>query len=427
MTDAARPTELTARAVVSGSPAGPTSRPIDSFGTGRLVDVLIAAVVVIPTVTALLAAGGVPADWTGWLAIAGQLAAGAAVLTCRRHLHLAAVLIAVAVLCVPYAETIYGTSGPPWLEFVPLLPLIALAYVLCALGAMLPLKQSVGWLVVTVAVAPWAIGYDATYLMIGIGWWVIGRVLRARQIVAMSLRARAADLAAERDRFTAEAVRLERTRMARELHDVVAHCMTVIVIQSRAGRALLGTDPAAAREAMEAIAAVAAEAEADVGALVRLIDPESTRPLTRELMDEMVSRAAGTGTSITAEITGDPGLLPPAVAVVAHRLVQEALTNAFRYAPGAYIRIRLCCNGTGLVEVVNDASAVGAVLESERTVGQQRSEPAGRPQGLVDVGSGRGLHGLRERAVAAGGDVEWGPTPDGGWRVAGRFPDVARP
>ena len=130
-------------------------------------------------------------------------------------------------------------------------------------------------------------------------------------------------------------MRLERTKIARELHDVVAHCMTVIVIQSRAGRHLLDSDPAAAKEALDVIVAVAAEAEADIGALVKLMDPELTRPLTRSLLDELVTRAGATGATVTAEIAGDPAVLAPATAVVAHRVVQEAITNAFRHTPGA--------------------------------------------------------------------------------------------
>ncbi len=168
--------------------------------------------------------------------------------------------------------------------------------------------------------------------MIALGWWLVGRVLRSRRAVAENLRIRAAELSAERDRYTAEAVRVERTKIARELHDVVAHCMTVIVIQSRAGRHLLGSDPAAAKEALDVIIAVAAEAEADIGALVNLMDPELTRPLTRSLLDELVNRASATGATITAEITGDPADFDPATAVVAHRMVQEAITNAFRHA-----------------------------------------------------------------------------------------------
>jgi hypothetical protein len=180
----------------------------------------------------------------------------------------------------------------------------------------------------------WAIGVDVSYLLIALGWWLVGRVLRSRREVAENLRVRAAELSAERERCTAEAVRLERTKIARELHDVVAHCMTVIVIQSRAGRHLLDSDPAAAWEALDVIVAVAAEAEADIGALVNLMDPELTRPLTRSLLDEMVTRAGATGATITAEIIADPGGLDPATGVVAHRVVQEGITKCLPARPG---------------------------------------------------------------------------------------------
>ena len=268
-------------------------------------------------------------------------------------------------------------------------------------------------------------------------------MLRSRRAVAENLRIRAAELSAERDRYTAEAVRLERTKIARELHDVVAHCMTVIVIQSRAGRHLLGSDPAAAKEALDVIVAVAAEAEADIGALVKLMDPELTRPLTRSLLDELVTRAGATGATITAEITGDPDDLDPATAVVAHRVIQEAITNAFRHAPGAAIRIVLAQVGL----TARPARRVGLrPARSSRATrgwgrlhprGDQRAAPADDPADDVGYRSGQcrrapgGIVGrlgerprpcrIRERVARVGGNVSWGVTPSGGWRVLARF------
>ena len=120
--------------------------------------------------------------------------------------------------------------------------------------------------------------------------------------------ARAEELAAEQERYALEAVRLERAVIARELHDVVAHCMTVIVIQARAGQQLLARDPDAAAEALDAISASALEAEHDVAALVELVNPEQSRPLTRTLLDELVRGRSRPGSaspwSSTATSTG---------------------------------------------------------------------------------------------------------------------------
>ena len=224
-------------------------------------------------------------------------------------------------------------------------------------------------------------------------------------------------MSAERDRYTAEAIRLERTKIARELHDVVAHCMTVIVIQSRAGRHLLDSDPAAAREALDVIVAVAAEAEADIGALVNLMDPELTRPLTKSLLDELVTRAGATGATITAEINGDPDDLDPTTAVVAHRVIQEAITNAFRHAPGAAIRIKLTGGGELTIEVTNGPPPIPATVPARH---DGHAEPEADSPGTW--GSGRGLIGIRERVVSVGGEVTWGATSSGGWQVLARFP-----
>ena len=388
----------------------------------RQIDVVIALLVAVPPMMCLIAIDGIPTEWVGWAALIGQVAAGAAVLTFRRHVLLALALLTVAVLCVTPADQIYQLAVvSPWVGSISLTPLIALALVYCALGSALPLVPSLLWLACSNAIYLWALGFDVTYLMIALGWWLIGRVLRSRYAVAENLRIRAAELSAERDRYTAEAVRLERTKIARELHDVVAHCMTVIVIQSRAGRHLLGSDPAAAKEALDVIVAVAAEAEADIGALVNLMDPELTRPLTRSLLDELVTRAGATGATIAAEITGDPADLDPATAVVAHRMVQEAITNAFRHAPGAAIRIVLSGGPLFTLEVTN-----GPPLLPIRRAGTPPTEHDGPAElgvdSLHDWGSGRGLVGIRERVVGVDGEVTWGATQSGGWRVLARFP-----
>jgi signal transduction histidine kinase len=285
------------------------------------------------------------------------------------------------------------------------------------LGSALPLLPSLLWMAGSAAIFLWALGVDASYLLIAVGWWLVGRVLRSRREVAENLRARAAELSAERDRYTAEAVRLERTKIARELHDVVAHCMTVIVIQSRAGRHLLGSDPAAASEALDVIVAVAAEAEADIRALVNLMDPELTRPLTRSLLDELVTRAGATGATITAEITGDPDDLDPATAVVAHRVIQEAITNAFRHAPGAAIRIVLTGGPVFAIEVTNGPPLIPTTSLAQH---DGNTEPEADSPGTW--GSGRGLTGIRERVIGIGGEVTWGATSSGGWQVLARFP-----
>jgi signal transduction histidine kinase len=378
---------------------------------GSGLDAVIALVIAAPAVVCLLALDGFPLSLSGWAALLGVLAGAAAVLVGRRDARPAVVLLTLCLISVPAADDVYQQASSPFVQFVSLGPVVAAAVVYCALGATLPLAGSLPWLVGSAAVSWWALGGDAAYLLLGVGWWAIGRVLRSRQEVAEILRIRAAELTAERDRFTAEAIRQERSKIARELHDVVAHCMTVIVIQSRAGQHLLGRDPAAATEAIDVIREVAAEAESDIGALVDLMDPDRTRRLTRQLMDELVSRAARTGAAITVDFAVDPEGLPIEVAVAAHRLVQEGITNAFRHAPGAPISIDLSKGRSVTVEVRNGPAPAGG------GAGPDHDRPS-----LARTGAGRGLTGLRERIDRVGGSVRWGPTATGGWQVAATFP-----
>lgn len=122
--------------------------------------------------------------------------------------------------------------------------------------------------------------FDAPITMLGVGWWLVGVTVQHREQLTARLQARADELTAEQERFAAEAVRLERARIARKLHDVIAHCMTVIVIQARAGQQLADLDPAAAVEALDAVVHTATEAELDLDTLVGVMDPPGST-LTR--------------------------------------------------------------------------------------------------------------------------------------------------
>ena len=150
---------------------------------------------------------------------------------------------------------------------------------------MLPLRWSAAWMAGLAVATVWALGFDVPVTMLGVGWWLVGVTFRHHEQISARLRHRADELAAEQERFAAEAVRLERARIARELHDVVAHCMTVIVIQARAGQQLTDLDPDGAAEALDAILATAHEAENDLDTLVGVMDPHRASPLTREVLE----------------------------------------------------------------------------------------------------------------------------------------------
>ncbi len=242
-----------------------------------------------------------------------------------------------------------------------------------------------------------------------LGPWAIGLVVRSRRRLAEQLAARGRELEAERELFAAEGVRYERARIARELHDVVAHCVSVAVIQASAGRRLMVTDPSLAAEAFDAIAEVVRQAESEIGRLVQLLD-QDLRPRGAgglALVDELVARASATGLAVSCRFSGSADGLPEEASDAAYRVVQEGITNALKHAPGASVDVVITgLDGHVEIAVVNGSAATPA-------------------SGLERAGGGHGLAGMRERVRACGGVLTAGPVEDGGWQVTARLP--ARP
>jgi len=235
--------------------------------------------------------------------------------------------------------------------------------------------------------------------------WAAGRALGERERVVERLAERAQELETEREAYARLSVRYERARIASELHDIVAHAISVMVVQAGAGQRLAAVDPELTAETFEAIAGAARQAESDMGRLVALLgDAEAIGPTPDlPLVGELVARAAGSGLDISLRLEGDRESLPPVVAQVAYRVVQEGLTNALRHASGSSVEVRLCGEaGELLVEVVNG--------------------PRTGPVAPAGVGTGNGLRGLRERVSACGGSLDAGPQPGGGWRLATLLP-----
>ena len=235
--------------------------------------------------------------------------------------------------------------------------------------------------------------------------WGAGRALRERELVATQLAERVRELEDEREAHAALSVRYERARIASELHDIVAHAISVMVVQASAGQRLAARDPEATAETFEAIAGAAREAEQDMGRLVALLgDEEAIGPAPDlALVEELVTRAAGSGLDVTLRLEGDREGLPAPLVTMAYGIVKEGLTNALRYAAGA-------------------AGPRPRARRSRRAPGrgQQHARRAGD---RARRGRDRhGLRGLRERVGAVGGVLEAGPTPNGGWRLSARVP-----
>ena len=243
------------------------------------------------------------------------------------------------------------------------------------------------------------------YLLLpGLGF-VVGRAFSERERVAHGLAERARELEEEQEAYAELSVQYERARIAAELHDIVAHAISVMVVQASAGQRLARTSPELTAEAFEAIAGAAHQARNDMVQLVTLLadDTASAQTHDLELVKELVARAAGTGLDVTLSLEGDRDRLSTDQLRTATRVIQEGLTNALRYASGAHVRVRVSAEPEAvIVEVFNEPAPAASVLGGH--------------------GTGNGIRGIRERVSACGGQLEAGPTTDGGWRIHARIP-----
>ncbi|SEM05502.1 sensor histidine kinase [Streptacidiphilus jiangxiensis] len=202
----------------------------------------------------------------------------------------------------------------------------------------------------------------------------------------------------------------ERNRIARELHDVVAHHMSVISIQAQVAPHLVENPPAELVENLAGIRANAVEALAELRRVLGVLRSEepaadgtqdAPQP-TLERLGELLENVRAAGMTVKSETAGEPRTLPPGVELSAYRIVQEALSNAMRHAPGAAVRVELDYRAAGLgVRVTNTA-------------------PTRRP--APSPGAGHGLLGMRERTAMLGGELATGATPDGGFEVFALLP-----
>ena len=240
-------------------------------------------------------------------------------------------------------------------------------------------------------------------IMLPITLYLAGVALRGREALAGKLAEQAVELEIERDAYARLSVRYERARIAAELHDVVAHAISVMVVQASAGQRLATREPMRAAEAFDVIATAARHAEADLDRLADLLSKEVASDEGSELVliHEIVDSARASGLPVALRISGDTSDVSGPVAHAAVRVVQEGLTNALRYAPGA------------VAEVTVEARP-GAI---------ELSVLNGRPRApaRLGLGSGRGLKGLRERVGAFGGTLDAGPDGDGGWCLRARL------
>lgn len=236
------------------------------------------------------------------------------------------------------------------------------------------------------------------------GPWTAGRLVRSSRRHA----AVAEELAAVRAREAADAARWaaaeERRRIARELHDLVGHSVSLMVIQAGAAAEVLRGDPGRAEAVLASLQETGRGAVADLHRALDLLGDDDTADDRAALpglaqLPALMARFREGGLDVAHEVHGDVGSLPPALSLTAYRVVQEALTNAVRHAPGADVRVRVRRGPDRLVLEVSDA-------------GPRTGE----------VTPGHGLLGMRERVAMYGGRLEAGPCARGGFQVQAEIP-----
>lgn len=247
--------------------------------------------------------------------------------------------------------------------------------------------------------------------------YVLGCSARTRRAYARTLEARATQLARERDLEADRAALRERERIAREMHDILGHAVTLMVVQAEAGPVVVRSHPERAEAAFEAIADAGRDAMSQLRRLLGLLDtpedqdadPARTPQDGVDGLPDLVARVRETGLAVDVAVTGTPCPLPGDVSLAVYRLVQEALTNVVRHAGATRARVRMVWEpGSLSVDVRDDGTG---------------SAPRKRGARRAELGGGHGLAGLERRVGAAGGTLVHGPAPDGsGFRVAGHFP-----
>lgn len=241
------------------------------------------------------------------------------------------------------------------------------------------------------------------------GVWIVGNLFRTRRIRLESTEHVLADLEAEQDRLAREAVRDERDRIARDLHDIIGHTLNIIVVQAGAARTVFKSRPDQALESLNSIETTARQSLSDMERMLGILRPSEAgeEPDAAQSGLEQVNKLAeqftNAGLPVEVNVDGEPRKLPQSLDLSAYRIVQEALTNALKHAGPARARVAISYLSDKLeVDIVDDGRGTG---NNKQT-----------------AGGGRGLIGMKERVSLFGGELDVGPTTDGGFRVHATLP-----
>jgi signal transduction histidine kinase len=273
-------------------------------------------------------------------------------------------------------------------------------------------QSALAVIVVALAMAAGLVAQDAEPLeglvlpfVVLVPTWLLGDLLRSRRAEHLR-RAEAVERSLrEREERLRAAASEERRHVARELHDVIAHAVSVMVIQAGAARQVLRSSPEQAEASLLAVESTGREAMTELRRFLGALNDDdeaaglAPQPGIAEL-PTLLDRVREAGLPATLEVDGSPRSIPPSLDVTAYRIIQEALTNALRYARRAATLVRLSWESDQLrLEILDDGPASGAI-----------------------EGSGRGLVGMSERAALVGGRVETGPRVGGGYAVRAWLP-----
>jgi signal transduction histidine kinase len=333
----------------------------------------------------------------------------AAAVAWRRVAPLAASTV---VAMASVADAVIGVS--PSDPSIPMVTTVAMAY---ALVAHSPLRRAIVGSAILIAgttaqviVAGQSVanlGFAYTFLAI---MWAIGRLVRLRTAQAVRAEVQIERLRAEQAERARSVAIAERTRIARELHDVIAHSVSVMVVQAGAAQQVLRADPAAAEQALGAVQSTGRQAIGELGQLLGVLREGGAelglapQPTLAEL-PALITAAESTGVSATLTTGGVPFPLPAGIELAVYRVVQEALTNTRKHTGGhAHAEVRLDYRPD---EIILDISDDG--------------HPSAEPKRDAD-GTGHGLVGMRERIGTYGGTLTAGPNPTHGFRVHARIP-----
>jgi len=306
-----------------------------------------------------------------------------------------------AVLCASYSAAVYGSRR------------LVIGLVTGALAAVLliGIPQSLGFGGSVIHAVP------VPTILAAAGAALFGLLIRSQfsarnaQLAMMAERAEWAT--AQRDQEARRATLAERLRIARELHDIVAHHVSVIVIQAQGAQRVAGREPDRARQAMADVERTARTALEEMRRMLGLLrspdDAEDTGTLdvAHGVADiaALAARMAGAGVAVTTRTTGEPFAVPEDVGLAVYRIAQEALTNVLKHAGPAHAEVHLHYGEQLEITVTDDGRGAAAVLT-----------------GTAPPGAGRGTTGMRERVAMLGGRFAAGPQPGGGFRVHAVIP-----